>query len=138
MPIAALPLLIRALLVWAAIMAAETVHGVLRRVLLDPDTAHAVRQVSVLVGVAIIFGVAWLLRRWLITNSPWRLLGIGLLWAALTLVYEFSLGLAFGMSWPAMLADYDLTRGGVMPLGVLAMVLTPGFVRWLDPRKGTR
>ncbi len=136
MPIVALPLLIRALLVWALIMVTESVHGVLRRLLLDPDTAHAVRQISVLMGVAIIFGVAWILRRWTAAASRWRLLAIGLLWAGLTLIYEFSLGLAFGMSWPAMLADYDLTRGGVMPLGVLAMVLTPWFVQWLDGRKG--
>lgn len=132
MPVPALPLLIRALLVWAIIMAAESVHGVLRRGLLDPVVANAARQASVLIGVLIIFVVAWIFRRWMTTDSPWRLLGIGVLWAALTLIFEFSLGLALGMTWRAMLADYDLTRGNLMPLGVLAMVLTPWLVRRLD------
>lgn len=138
MPIPAFPLLIRAFLVWVLIMVAESVHGVMRRLLLDPDTAHAVRQVSVLVGVLIIFGVAWVFRQWVVTDSTWRLLGIGVLWAVLTLIFEFSLGLTLGMTWPAMLADYDLTRGGVMPLGVVAMALTPWLVHWLDGRRAGR
>ena len=136
MPIPALPLLIRALLVWVIIMAGESVHGVLRRVLLDPTVANAMRQVSVVVGILIIFVVAWIFRRWTTTDSAWRLLGIGVIWAVLTLVFEFSLGLALGMTWPTMLADYDLTRGNLMPLGLLAMVLTPWLVQRLD--RGTR
>jgi hypothetical protein len=136
LPVPALPLLIRAILVWAIVMAAESVHGVLRRVLLNPAVANAMRQVSVLVGVLIIFVVAWIFRRWMTTDSTWRLLAIGMLWAVLTLIFEFSLGLALGMTWPAMLADYDLTRGNLMPLGLLAMALTPWLVQRLD--RGTR
>jgi hypothetical protein len=135
LPIPAFPLLIRAFLVWVLMMAAESVHGVLRRLLLDPAVAYAVRQVSVVVGVLIIFVVAWIFRRWIVTDSAPRLLGIGILWAILTLIFEFSLGLALGMTWPAMLADYDLTRGNIMPLGVLALALTPWFVRRLDGRR---
>lgn len=138
MPITSLPLLIRALLVWAIIMAAESVHGVLRRALLDPATAYAVRQISVLVAVLIIFAVAWMLRRWMVTDSGPRLLGIGILWAVLTLIFEFSLGLTLGVTWPVMLADYDLTRGNIMPLGVLAMALTPWLVRRLDGGRKAR
>jgi hypothetical protein len=138
MPIPAFPLLIRALLVWAIIMVAESANGVLRRLLLDPTTLHALRQVSVLVGVLIIFAVAWVFRRWIVTDSGPRLVGIGVLWAILTLVFEFSLGRALGMTWPAMLADYDLTRGGVMALGVLAIALTPWFVNWLDRKRPDR
>ena len=132
MPIPAFPLLIRALLVWVLIMVAESVHGVLRRTLLDPATAYAVRQVSVLVAVLIIFAVAWIFRRWMVTDSRPRLLGIGILWAVLSLIFEFSLGLAMGVTWPVMLADYDLSRGNIMPLGVLAMALTPWLVNRLD------
>lgn len=138
MPIPAFPLLIRALLVWAIIMAAESANGVLRRLLLDPATLHALRQVLVLAGVLIIFGIAWVFRRWIASGSGLRLVGIGVLWAILTLVFEFSLGRALGISWPVMLADYDLTRGNVMPLGVLAMALTPWFVNWLDRRRPGR
>lgn len=135
MPIPNFSLLIRAVLVWVLIMLAETVHGVLRRLLLTPDVAHAVRQISVLVGVVIIVVVAWLLRRWIASGNVRQLVVIGVLWAVLTLVYEFSLGLAFGMSWPEMLADYDLTQGGIMSLGLLAMALTPWLVQRLDRRQ---
>ena len=35
------------------------------------------------------------------------------------------------MTWPRMLEDYDLTRGGLMGLGVTAMFFIPRVVnRW--------
>ena len=60
-----------------------------------------------------------------------RALAIGAIWVVLTLIFEFSLGQAFGMTWPRMLEDYDLTRGGLMGFGVTAMFCIPWVVnRW--------
>jgi hypothetical protein len=38
---------------------------------------------------------------------------------------------ATGASWREILIDYDLLHGGMMPLGLLAMALTPWTVRRL-------
>jgi hypothetical protein len=90
------------------------------------------RAVSVLTGVLVIFGLAWLLRRWLNPRSAASALGVGLLWVGMTLVFEVGLGRMLGLGWRDLAADYDLARGGLMPFGLLAMALTPWAVRALS------
>jgi len=123
---------LRALLIWLVIMAAESVHGALRRLLLSPELDFALRQLSVLIGVVIIFAITWLFMSWLRIRTARAALVIGALWVLLTLVLELVLGRLTGLSWGRILADYDLTQGGVMPLGLLAMGLTPWAVRQMQ------
>ena len=42
------------------------------------------------------------------------------------------------LGWARIAADYDLLHGGLMPLGLLAMALTPWAVRRLKARRGAR
>jgi len=130
----AVAILIRAILAWALIIAAESVHGALRRLLLDPDTTFALRQVSVGVAVLIVFAVTWTSSRWMAVQGTGALLGIGLLWVVLTLAFEFGLGHAIGMSTRQIAEGYDLSRGNIMPLGLLATALAPWIVARLRSR----
>jgi hypothetical protein len=82
----------------------------------------------VLAGAAIAFAVTWLCFRWLRLRSTGAALGVGLLWAALTVGFEVGLGRAMGLGWTRILDDYDVARGGLMPLGLVAMALTPWAV----------
>lgn len=131
MPTFSLPTLLRALAVWLLIVAAESVQGALRRVLTAPEVEFAVRQASVLIGVAAIFAITWVCWRWMRIRSRTGALAVGALWAGLTLAFEFGLGRAMGLGWGRLLEDYDLARGGLMPLGLLAMALTPWLVQKL-------
>lgn len=130
----AVAILIRAILAWALIIAAESVHGALRRILLDPDTAFALRQVSVGVAVLIVFAVTWVSDRWMAVRGTGALLGVGLLWVILTLAFEFGLGRALGMSVQQIAEGYDLSKGNIMPLGLLATVLATWIVARLRSR----
>lgn len=48
------------------------------------------------------------------------------MWAILTLLFEFGLGLfVLNYSWERMLEDYDVPRGGLMGFGLLFMVVAP-------------
>ena len=123
--------LLRALAVWLLIMAGETLNGALRRLLFSADVIFAMRQVSVVVGVLIVFAVSWLCVPWLRLRTTRSALAVGALWIVLTLVFEVSIGRLTGLSWSQMLAEYDLTRGGIMPLGLLAMGLAPWLVQRL-------
>lgn len=135
MPAFSLPTLLRALAVWLLIVAAESAQGALRRVLTAPQVEFAVRQASVLISVAAIFAITWVCWRWMRIGSRTGTLAVGALWAGLTLAFEFGLGRAMGLGWGRLLEDYDLARGGLMPLGLLAMALTPWLVQKLksDP-----
>jgi hypothetical protein len=132
-----LPILLRALAVWLVIIAAESVQGGLRRVLFSPETAFVARQVSVLTGMAVIFAITWFAMRWMRIRTAAGALLVGLAWSALTFAFEIAAGRALGANWPRILSDYDLRHGGLMPIGLMLMALTPWTVQRLQ-RGGAR
>jgi len=127
--------LLRAFLVWLVIMTTESVHGALRRLLLAPDVDFALRQLSVVIGVVIIVAITWLFLSYIRIRSARAALAVGGLWVMLTLAFEVALGRLTGLGWERILADYDLLHGGLMPLGLLAMGLTPWAVCQLQARR---
>lgn len=131
---AALATFLRAIAIWLLIMAAESAQGVMRRLLLSDQTEHALRQLSVGLGAVAIFIVTWLCMPWMRVRSTGAARTIGLVWVALTVCFEIGLGRLTGAGWDRIFADYDLLRGGLMPLGLLAMALTPWAVLRLQAR----
>ena len=118
---------LRALLVWLVVIVAESVHGTLRTLYLAPAIGDfPARRVGVFIGSALIFVIALAFIRWIGAQSRRQLLGIGALWVALTIAFEVGLGRAvLHLDWARILADYDLSRGGLMGFGLLAMFFIP-------------
>ncbi len=120
---------VKAIIVWLIIVAAESVHGILRQLFLAPLIGDfPARQVGVFVGSAIIFAVAYWSIRWINPLTFSRQFRVGLLWVVLIVVFELSLGLALGLSRERMLEDYDLTRGGLMGAGLVFLLFAPALV----------
>jgi hypothetical protein len=117
----------RASIVWLFMMAAETLHGVVREVMIAPLIGDfRARQVAVLSGTILIFLISFVFTRWLKGSSVKDFLLVGGLWVLLTLGFEILLGrFAIGMTWARIFSDYDLSNGGLMAVGLLAMCLTP-------------
>lgn len=120
-------LLLRACAVWLVIMCIEFVHGALRTLLLAPLIGDFLaRQISVLTGSLMILTVAFLFVRWLRAHTTGSLLLAGLLWLLLTLLFEFGFGhFILKLSWERLASDYDLRHGGLMPLGLVVLLLAP-------------
>jgi hypothetical protein len=128
-------LVVRALLVWLLLMVVESAHGTLRTLLLAPILGDLpARRLSVLTGAVLILLVTLATIRWLGAKRTGQLLGIGLLWVVLTVVFEIALGrLIMHLDWSRLASDYDLRHGGLMPLGLLFMLLAPNIAaRFLD------
>jgi hypothetical protein len=116
----------KAMLVWLLIIAIESVQGVLRNVFLAPVIGDfAARQIGVLFGAAVIVLVAWLMAPWLNLQGRAQFAVAGLLWVGLTVAFELSLGLALGLPWQRMAADYDITSGGLLGLGLIVLAFAP-------------
>ncbi|MCU0246483.1 MAG: hypothetical protein MUC42_07905 [Bryobacter sp.] len=58
------------------------------------------------------------------------LLGIGALWVGLTLAFEIGLGFALGRPREEIFWDFNLAKGGLLPFGLLVMLLAP----WIAAR----
>jgi hypothetical protein len=121
---------LRALAVWLAIFAAEAAHGVARMLFLVPRVGDLpARQIGVAAGSLLILLIAWWTVPWLgaRTRREWR--AIGILWVVLMIAAEVLIGrYAFGYPWPRLAEDFDPTRGGLLGLGLLVLLLAPGWM----------
>jgi hypothetical protein len=104
----------------------ETIHGILRRLTLVPWIGEArANQVGVLVGSALICVIAWATIRWIGAKAKAELWAIGGLWTGLMICFEFGIGAALNVAPERMLADYDLSKGGLMAFGMLFLLASP-------------
>jgi energy-converting hydrogenase Eha subunit A len=98
---------------------------------------HRAGQIGFFIGSALVLGIAWLTRRWRHGASTRVLFAIGVLWAALTVAFEFLFGYyAFGYSISYIAGDFNLFAGHLMLLGVLVMLFAPILVARLSARAG--
>ncbi len=129
-------ILLKALAVWLLIIIAETLHGILRGLLLVPLTGDlAARQIGVVIGSLIILAISYFtIDR--ISTTDWRQrLFIGFVWVSLTVLFELFLGkVLLGLDWDRILSDYDIGRGGFMLFGLLLMAASPSIAYMLRNR----
>lgn len=117
--------IIRAVVVWLLFILAESVQGVLRRVVFGPEVDWMIRQASVGLGVAVLFAIAWFATPWMRLRNAAAALAVGLGWALTTLAFEIGFGRLTGAAWETIASDFDPRRGGMMALGLLAMAIAP-------------
>ena len=120
----------RAGIIWFAIMSAAILNGAVRDVVLVPGFGDAVaRGISSLTLTAVILIVTWMSLSWIgpaSTADAWR---IGVMWLAMTLVFEFGAGhYLFRTPWPALLADYNILAGRLWMLVLVATLTSPALV----------
>jgi hypothetical protein len=106
---------------------AESLNGAARIFWLIPLLGDRLaHQVSFAIGSLLILTIATLFIRWLKAEKSWQLLSIGLAWLLLTVLFEIGLGrFVFAYSWEQIAADYNLLQGGLMPIGLVLLVLSP-------------
>jgi hypothetical protein len=118
---------LRGIVIWLVLMMAESLHGTARTLWLAPYIGDLrARQISLFTGSLLILIIATLLIRWLKASRVSQLLGVGVMWMLLTIGFEIALGqLILGYSWERIFSDYNLLKGGLMPLGLVILTLSP-------------
>ncbi len=119
--------LLRALLVWLLIVFAEIVHGIVRGVFLVPHVGQfRAGQIGVFTGSAIILIIAIVFARWIRGRSIPQLLGVGFVWLVLMIGFEIAFGrFVVGASWERIGSDYNILKGGLMPIGMIILMVAP-------------
>ena len=120
-------IVLRPLLVWLILIVAEMLHGIARAVFLMPYVGEfRSNQIGVGTGSLIILAIALAFVRWIGASRSSRLLGIGVMWAVLTLAFEILFDrFVVGATWERLLSDYNVIQGGLMPFGMIVLVLAP-------------
>ena len=118
---------LRAFAVWLILLIVESIHGVFRRLVLEPWIGDLpARQISVFIGAVLILIITYFSIDWIKAKTVRQLTLIGVMWALLTVVFEIGLGrFVFDYSWERVLSDFNLRRGGLLSIGLLIMGLAP-------------
>lgn len=117
---------LKALVIWASILVLAVANGALREsVLISGVGTPAALVLSGLLLSTLIIGVAYFSLPWLQISRPVQLWAVGLVWLALTLVFEFSFGLWQGKSWPELLEAYTFKDGNIWPIVLATTALAP-------------
>jgi hypothetical protein len=117
----------KATLAWLLLFVVMFANGAVRVLVLQPrlgeDTA---RQVASLSGLALVLVVSCLFVRASPLAKPAELFWVGVAWLCATVSFEFLFGrYVSGLSWQALLADYDVLRGRLWSLVLISVCLGP-------------
>ena len=117
-------------IVWFAIMLMAILNGAARDMLLVPRLGDPIaRALSCLTLAALIVLVTWLSLRWIHPASLGDAWTIGVMWLAMTLTFEFVAGhYLFHTPWSTLLADYNLVKGRLWILVLVATTVAPALV----------
>ena len=118
---------VRSFAVWLIVIAAEILHGIARGIFLVPHVGEfRSSQIGVFTGSTIILAIALMTVRWIGATRTADLLAVGVLWLVLTLAFEMLFGrFVVGASWERISADYNVPQGGLLPFGMLILLLSP-------------
>ena len=129
---------LRGLAIWLLLILAESIHGTLREVLLKPRIGDIpARQISFFTALALIFAITYFCIRWIGAETSKQLIIIGMIWAVLTFGFEGLIGIfVFDISIERFLDDYNIFRGGLMFIGLIALIVMPlGATKLRERRK---
>ena len=115
------------LLLWAAIIPMAIANGIFRdTVLVRMLGQKRARTFSGLTLSAVILAWTFLTIPWISLPAITNYAGVGLLWLALTVAFEFLFGrLVARKSWPELLRAYRFKDGDIWPLVLAVVALAP-------------
>ena len=119
---------LRVFAIWFLLAVLAIANGTVRVKLLQPRVGDAAAHVMAsLIFIAVIAVVAGLFARWMAPSlSAGALWAVGTTWLVATVLFEFGFGhWVMGHPWSRLLADYDLTRGRVWSLVLVATLVLP-------------
>lgn len=127
----------RAGLAWLALFVVMFANGAVRVAVLQPHLGEdRARQIASLTGLALVLLLSRLFVRFAPEASMSQLWQVGLAWLAAAMAFEFLFGhFVSGMSWAALLADYNILRGRLWALILVGLCCGPAFWGLLGRRR---
>jgi hypothetical protein len=126
--------MLRYLVAWFPMLALAIANGALRQATYGKRIPELrAHQLSTAIGAAV-FGVyiGFVIRAWPPVSTQ-QALQVGLLWLALTIAFEFFMGLVLARRpLDQVLRDYDVTRGRVWVFLLLWITVAPVLFHLLD------
>jgi hypothetical protein len=113
---------------WIILVILAILNGVLRESLITPRVGEQMAHVvSTIILICIFFIAIYLFFSNLkIDRSKTDLLLVGIFWVIITVAFEFLFGhYVMGHPWSKLVADYNILKGRLWPLVLLAVFIAP-------------
>ena len=113
---------------WFIFVIAAILNGTFRNAFITPKLGeHAGHIISTVILICVILaGTCLFLANLKIDYTNNILFSIGLLWLILTILFEFVFGhYVMGNSWSTLIADYNILKGRVWGLFLIALFISP-------------
>ena len=126
-------MLLRALAIWFVLLMIAFANGAARAIWIIPRAGDSAGHIiSCLTLSTAILLLTWATIEWMGPSSADEAVVIGGAWLALTLAFEFGAGhYLFRQPWSALLQDYNLARGRLWVLVLIATALGPLWAGWV-------
>ncbi|MBK8228495.1 MAG: hypothetical protein IPK70_15150 [Flavobacteriales bacterium] len=120
----------KSLLFWFLLMALAIGNGTVRIKFIIPHTGLTMGlAISTVMLCALILVATWLGIRWLGPADAKQAWGIGLLWLAMTLAFEFGAGhFLFKKPWSELFYDYNIAQGRIWLLVPIVTAMAPWWM----------
>jgi len=93
-------------------------------------------QISCLTGISLFFAYTYVLSCRMPFKNSLQALAVGLIWMALTVIFEFAFGhYAAGHSWERLLQDYNILAGRLWTFVLASLLFMPYIVFKIRSRK---
>ncbi len=128
------PIYFYSIIFWFALALVAVINGAIREKIYKPHVGDLLaHQISTVVFISAMWSLMYVFFRklgFVYTNADLISIGVGLLIG--TIVFEFIVGhYAFGNSWEKLFKDYNILKGRLWSIVLLATVLGP----WIVGRK---
>ena len=119
----------KSILIWLSIIPLGILNGGFREVFLTPRLGESCAQpISGIILIALIFIVSFIFIPRIGKGLPQTYWKIGVLWVALTIIFETIFGLAIGSTFTELLKAYNVTTGNLWLLVILYIGISPWLV----------
>ena len=119
--------ILKSLIIWICFIPSAILNGGLREYVLAPAFGQKwALPASGIILSGLIFLITWLMYPRLIKNSTRKERWLtGMIWAVLTVIFEFAIGIAEGHSIAELLAAYNPLTGNLWLLVLAATLFSP-------------
>jgi len=120
-------ILLKAIIVWLAMLVLAMLNGIVRDMLLAPVFGITIAQpASGIILSILIFAVSYYSLAFIGASRVREYLGVGLFWVCLTLVFEYLFAhYVLGMSWRQVNQIFNIQQGNLFSLALLVSATGP-------------
>jgi hypothetical protein len=120
-------ILLKAIIVWLAMLVLAMLNGIVRDMLLAPAFGITIAQpASGIILSILIFAVSYYSLAFIGASRVREYLGVGLFWVCLTLVFEYLFAhYVLGMSWRQVNQIFNIQQGNLFSLALLVSATGP-------------